>query len=309
MTLILGGVVLFGERLSRSRRSVWPCLVIGLLRFFNCRLPEPLHLDGSLGTGAALLMLGTFVWSSYGLAQKRLQQQLDAHQILAIVFTASTFVVRPFASPGEIFTCRRATRRSAVLRPQYLIAYGCFAESLKHWEISRVSAILSMTPLFTLGSMRLVEKAGAWESWPREAERAGGFGALLVVAGSGLVRAPDLASPGSRWYLRGPQPDPVRAIHAVHCQRRHPVRRQAAVRTRLGQVRRRQPLWPDRRQRLRQIHAHENARRRAGAERRRSDAAGRACAWASCNQNQFALRRRARARRGDAGPRRNVAAR
>ena len=29
----------------------------------------------------------------------------------------------------------------------------------------------------------------------------------------------------------------------------------------VGQVRRRQPLWPDRRQRLRQVHLHEDSRR------------------------------------------------
>jgi serine/threonine-protein kinase HipA len=37
------------------------------------------------------------------------------------------------------------------------------------------------------------------------------------------------------------------------------------VRERLRQVRRRQPLRPDRRQRLRQVHLHEDPRRRSGA--------------------------------------------
>jgi drug/metabolite transporter (DMT)-like permease len=155
--------------------------------FFNRRLPEMLHLDGSFGIGVGLLTLATFVWSSYGLAQKRLQQQLDAQQILVLVFTASIFVVWPFASPGDI--ARMSPGQLGALLfcgLNTLVAYGCFAESLKHWEVSRVGAILATTPLFTLASMWLVERVAPGLVAPERLNALAIFGALLVVAGSAL---------------------------------------------------------------------------------------------------------------------------
>src|SRR5690606_12590136 len=55
-------------------------------------------------------------------------------------------------------------------------------------------------------------------------------------------------------------------------QHHHAVRRQAAVRERFRQIRQRQPLRPDRRQRLRQVDLHENPRWGSGAVRRPGDA-------------------------------------
>ena len=42
-----------------------------------------------------------------------------------------------------------------------LVAYGAFAEALAHWEASRVSATLSITPLVTFVAVAL---AAVW--WP-----------------------------------------------------------------------------------------------------------------------------------------------
>ena len=65
-----------------------------------------------------------------------------------------------------------------------LVGYGAFAAALEHWEASRVSAVLSLTPLATLGFASL---ARIWvpESVPMEHLSAMSFaGAGLVVLGS-----------------------------------------------------------------------------------------------------------------------------
>ena len=77
-------------------------------------------------------------------------------------------------------------------------------------------------------------------------------------------------------------------------------------RKRLRQVRRRQPLRPDRRQRLRQVHVHEDPRRRAGAVARATVAIDRNERLGKLRQDQFAYEDAARARRGDDGPRGDV---
>jgi drug/metabolite transporter (DMT)-like permease len=68
-----------------------------------------------------------------------------------------------------------------------VVAYGCFAEALEHWEVSRVSAVVTLAPLVTLVAMQ-----GASLAWP-DAVPAEGLsalsilGALLVVAGAMLA--------------------------------------------------------------------------------------------------------------------------
>jgi drug/metabolite transporter (DMT)-like permease len=63
-------------------------------------------------------------------------------------------------------------------------AYGAFAEALAHWEASRVSAILALTPLMAVATVELVH----WlvpEVLAGESIRAMGWlGAALVVVGS-----------------------------------------------------------------------------------------------------------------------------
>ena len=68
-----------------------------------------------------------------------------------------------------------------------LVAYGAFAEALAHWEASRVSATLAITPLVTFASVA----TAAW-LWPDyvQAEDINGLGysgAMLVVLGSALT--------------------------------------------------------------------------------------------------------------------------
>lgn len=65
-----------------------------------------------------------------------------------------------------------------------LIAYGSFAESLEHWEASRVSAVLALAPIVTLIAVELV--AGIFPQLipPENITLIGIIGALLVVSGS-----------------------------------------------------------------------------------------------------------------------------
>ena len=89
-------------------------------------------------------------------------------------------------------------------------------------------------------------------------------------------------------------------LHDLHSQPHHPVRREAAVRERLDQVLRRQPLRPDRRERQRQVDVHEDPRRRARAHLRHRLARPRA-AHGDAQAGPVRLRGAHRARHGDHG--------
>ena len=63
-------------------------------------------------------------------------------------------------------------------------AYGCFAEALAHWEASRVSAVVALTPLVTIAAV-----LGFAALWPGTGmaeglDGLGIFGGLVVVVGS-----------------------------------------------------------------------------------------------------------------------------
>ena len=137
--------------------SALACSTVGLVLFFNQRLGE-LAISavgarpGRCAAGNCRNHLG-----DYGLAQKSLLKHLTSPQILVLIYTGATIVLLPVASPGEI---RELTTLHAwtlaFCCANTLIAYGAFVEALEHWEVSRVSAVLTLAPLFTMMSMALV---------------------------------------------------------------------------------------------------------------------------------------------------------
>jgi drug/metabolite transporter (DMT)-like permease len=68
-----------------------------------------------------------------------------------------------------------------------LMAYGAFAEALEHWEASRVSAVLALTPLVTLVAVWAVSLLAPTLIAPERLTALSVLGAILVVAGSVAV--------------------------------------------------------------------------------------------------------------------------
>jgi drug/metabolite transporter (DMT)-like permease len=68
-----------------------------------------------------------------------------------------------------------------------VLAYGAFAEALVHWEASRVSAVISTTPLITLGVMWFLGKSASGLVAPERLSTLSVTGAVFVVIGSMLA--------------------------------------------------------------------------------------------------------------------------
>ncbi len=67
-----------------------------------------------------------------------------------------------------------------------VIAYGAFAEALKHWDASRVGATLTLTPLFTMATMWVLEHTSPGFVKPEQLNFTSVLGAFVVVGGSML---------------------------------------------------------------------------------------------------------------------------
>jgi len=206
--LMLGGIAVFHERFSWIRWAGFALLLVGLPLFFNRRLPELLNLHSGLGLGVALLVVCSVIWAVYGLAQKWLLRRLQSQQILLLLYAASTLVLWPAAHPASILKIDTLQTWMLVFCcANTVIAYGAFAEALKHWEASRVGATLTLTPLFTMITMWIVEHTAPGLVKPEQLNALSVLGALIVVGGSmlcalGTARAaepvPSLEQPDGR---------------------------------------------------------------------------------------------------------------
>ncbi len=186
MFMLLGGLLIFKESFNKQQWFGFACFVIGLILFFNLRFEEIFEqITGDYAIGLGWMFLAAIVWAAYALAQKQLLNNYRSDQVMFMIYLACVPLLSPWSSPGQaleldtigwwllIFCCLNT-----------LIAYGAFAEALAHWEASRVSAILAITPLVTIASMKVLEYFYPDTLLSEPINLFSIAGALLVVIGS-----------------------------------------------------------------------------------------------------------------------------
>ena len=154
--LILGGVMIFKEAFTIRQLIGLICILIGFGLFFQHRLQEIFTSLTEYTLGVILIIGASVTWAVYALAQKQLLQLYTSQQILLLIFFSGTLVFLPTADPGTLFGLDvSGVLLLAFCSVNTVLAYGCFAEALEHWEASRISAILAIVPLLTLICMEL----------------------------------------------------------------------------------------------------------------------------------------------------------
>lgn len=186
--LLVGSVWLFKEPFSVPQWLGVAGFTLGLLLFFHHRLRTLASLDESYLLGILFIMLASVTWAGYGLAQKQLLKQVSASELLLLLYVAGSLFFWPAASPGQIQQLDDfGLAMLAFAGLNTIIAYGSFGYAMTHWEASRVSAVITLTPLLTLFFVFLsnVVYPGFiqtepldWLNW---------LGAALVVSGSTLA--------------------------------------------------------------------------------------------------------------------------
>jgi len=185
LLLLLGGVFVFRERFAPRQWLGFLVLGIGMLLFFNRRLPELARPTEGLGLGVGLMIIAAIAWAIYGLAQKRLLTAFTSRQVLWMLYIGATIALLPAAAPMAVLGLDGLQLSMlAFCCANTLVAYGAFGEALHYWDVSRVSAVLATAPLITMASMWLIDRLG-WELLAPEGLNAWSIvGALAVVAGS-----------------------------------------------------------------------------------------------------------------------------
>jgi drug/metabolite transporter (DMT)-like permease len=154
--LILGGVVIYREPFLAVQKFGTVLILCGLLLFFNERLFELGSLENTQTLGVLIVVAAAVTWTLYALLQKQLLKDYTPVQILSVIYVFSLVVLMPMVSPSMVMTLTGLQfALLAFCCLNTVVAYGCFAEAMNCWDSSKVSAVLALAPLFTIGTLEL----------------------------------------------------------------------------------------------------------------------------------------------------------
>lgn len=182
---LLGGLAIFREAFSIRQWLGLVVLIVGLLLFFNDRLAALVRISGTEAAGVAIVVVAAIVWAVYALAQKQLLVPLSSVNILLLIYIGASVFLLPMAKPSQVAALGRFELGLLAFGiVNTLAAYGCFAEALEHWEASRVSAVISLTPVVTILAVYAILAVWPEADIGARLDALGTAGAFLIVMGS-----------------------------------------------------------------------------------------------------------------------------
>lgn len=119
------------------------------------------------------------------MAQKMMLKQFSSPQILLMIYVICTLMLTPLAAPAQIQQMdSRQLGMGVFCCLNILVGYGAFAEAMARWQVSQVSAVITLTPLCTI----LFVDLASW-CWPQFVAATalnplGYLGAVVVVCGA-----------------------------------------------------------------------------------------------------------------------------
>jgi drug/metabolite transporter (DMT)-like permease len=181
----MGALAIFRERYTVQQWGGVGLLIFGLTLFFRDQVQVLLTASGAYMVGSGILGIAALVWAIYALAQKQLLVHLPSSSIMWLIYGGSALLFSPFIAPQSLLTLSLLQWVMLIFSGlNTLVAYGALAEALNHWEASRVSAVITLTPIVTLLTSKIVPILFPNLVPPEPMTAIGIIGALLVVGGS-----------------------------------------------------------------------------------------------------------------------------
>jgi drug/metabolite transporter (DMT)-like permease len=184
----IGGLVIFQERYTLYQWLGLGILTWGFALFFHEQLRVVMTAQTTYLLGNLSLVIGAVAWAIYALIQKQLLQQLPSSSIMLIIYGGATVLFTFFATPQKFLTLSALQLGMLIFAGlNTLMTYSAFAEALEHWEASKVSAILALTPLVTIVGVGAVSWFTPSLITPEHLTVLAVLGAMLVVVGSIVI--------------------------------------------------------------------------------------------------------------------------
>lgn len=148
--MLICGVFIFKEAIQHHQKCGIAIFLIGLPLFFNKNLSEFTYVNNH-SIGIFFNISSSLVWVTYSVSQKFLLKDFSSQQILFIIYTGCAIIFTPIADITQI----TQLSTSMIFCLLYaciatVAAFGCYAEALNYWEVSRVSMVLPIIPLVTI---------------------------------------------------------------------------------------------------------------------------------------------------------------
>ncbi|KAA9002760.1 DMT family transporter [Affinibrenneria salicis] len=183
--MMFASVLILKEKMRVTQVIGAVMLIVGLVMFFNASLIEIFTRLTEYTLGVLLGVCAAAVWVTYGVAQKVLLRRLTSQQILFLLYVLCIVAITPLSHPSVIF--QLSSWQLACLLfcgANTLLGYGALAEAMARWQAAQVSAIVTLTPLFTLFFSDLLALI-----WPDvfvmpDLNLIGYIGAFVVVSGA-----------------------------------------------------------------------------------------------------------------------------
>ncbi|EFM88925.1 putative transport protein [Actinobacillus pleuropneumoniae] len=148
--MIILGVVLFKETIGIHQKIGFVLVIVGLVMFFNNRFADLIAMN-SYAFGVLLGISASLIWIGYSLSQKIMLAHFSSQQILLLIYFGCALVFTPFAHMGELAKLNLTTWGwLGFCGINTVIAYGCYAEALNRWEVSKVSLMMTQIPILTI---------------------------------------------------------------------------------------------------------------------------------------------------------------
>lgn len=190
IAVLLGAVFIFKESFTRQQWFGAAVVVSGLAIFFHDSLFD-MFARNEAGFGMLILAIAPLFWAAYALAQKRIGRRLDSQQVLVIAYVLGTFALLPAATPTRVAELDTlALLLVGVVIAVNIISYVALGTALLHWEASKVSVMITLTPLFTLIFSHLIAAIFPTYLAPENYDLLSWGGAVLVIAGSLVTAMP-----------------------------------------------------------------------------------------------------------------------
>ncbi len=181
----LASLVIFKEKYNYRQWGGVAILIFGLVLFSHEQVRSLVTTLNTYLWGNVLLVIGSIVWAFYGLAQKQLLLNLPSTSVMLCLYLSAATLFAPMAHPERLLTLSGAHLTILIFCAfNTLIAYGAFAAALEHWEASRVSVVLTLTPLVTLAASTILPSFVPQLLSPSPLSFLGWLGAIAVVFGS-----------------------------------------------------------------------------------------------------------------------------
>jgi drug/metabolite transporter (DMT)-like permease len=188
LLMSIGGIVVFRERFNALQWTGVFAVAVGLALFARDQSQHASVPPDRYLLGAGIVLAAAVVWAVYALAQKQLLQHLGSGAVMMLIYAIAAVLMTPFASPSQLLGLDHVhTLALGYCLINTVAAYGAFAESLAHWEASRVGVVLALTPLLTVVSVAAAHRLNP-DLVPSETITWLGYvGAGVVVIGSAVA--------------------------------------------------------------------------------------------------------------------------